>query len=339
MGAKKYYWIKLNTDFFNQETIDFLLSQKNGCEYIVLYQMLCLFTANNNGNLATNVGEIIIPYNIEKIVRDTKYFDIDTVTVAMELYKKLGLIYEQENKILKIKGFDVMVGNETKWAEKKRAYKENKLPPVEIIKRLNREMIALPNGTTKFIDEKRYGGNGALTYDLAECKCEFCGNVNTEDLVIHHNNGYSNDIEDLYLLCKGCHGKAENGHIKIKHTRNRGGNCPPESPHKSIEIRDKRLDIRDIDIDNRKNKYGKFQRIKLTEKEYESLVKEYGQNKTDIQIELLDEYVESNNNKNKYTNFNLVLRKSIRENWFNNNKKERFTFSEVAKEMEETDGK
>lgn len=49
--TKKYYWIKLRTDFFNQETIDFLLSQQNGCEYVVLYQMLCLQTANTGGSL------------------------------------------------------------------------------------------------------------------------------------------------------------------------------------------------------------------------------------------------------------------------------------------------
>ena len=74
---KRYYWIKLKTDFFNQETIDFLLSQKNGCEYIVLYQMLCLNTANNNGEMCSKIGEMIVPYNVDKIVRDTKYFDFD----------------------------------------------------------------------------------------------------------------------------------------------------------------------------------------------------------------------------------------------------------------------
>ena len=86
---KRYYWIKLKTDFFNQQTIDFLLSQKNGCEYIVLYQMLCLNTANNNGEMWSKIGEMIVPYNVEKIVRDTKYFDFDTVTIALELFKKL----------------------------------------------------------------------------------------------------------------------------------------------------------------------------------------------------------------------------------------------------------
>lgn len=109
---KRYYWIKLKTDFFNQETIDFLLSQENGCQYIVLYQMLCLNTANNNGEMATRIGEMIVPYDVNKIVRDTKYFNFDTVAVALELFKKLGLIYQEEGQILKIANFDEMVGSE-----------------------------------------------------------------------------------------------------------------------------------------------------------------------------------------------------------------------------------
>ena len=121
---KRYYWIKLKTDFFNQETIDFLLSQKNGCEYIVLYQMLCLNTANNNGEMCSKIGEMIVPYNVDKIVRDTKYFDFDTVTIALGLFKQLGLIYEEKDKILKITNFDEMIGSESKWADKKRQYRE-----------------------------------------------------------------------------------------------------------------------------------------------------------------------------------------------------------------------
>jgi predicted phage replisome organizer len=123
---KRYYWIKLKTDFFNQDTIDFLLSQKNGCQYIVLYQMLCLNTANNEGKLATNVGEMIVPYDVNKIVRDTKYFDFDTVTVALELFKKLGLVYEEQDNILRITNFDEMVGSETSSAKRVREHRERK---------------------------------------------------------------------------------------------------------------------------------------------------------------------------------------------------------------------
>ena len=66
----------------------------------------------------------------------------------------------------------------------------------------------------------------------------------------------------------------------------------------------------------KKEKYGKYGRVKLTKEEYKRLIEEFGENFIKEQIELLDEYIETNNNKNKYTNFNLVLRKSIRENWF-----------------------
>ena len=121
---KRYYWIKLKTDFFNQETIDFLLSQENGCQYIVLYQMLCLNTANNNGEMVTRIGEMIVPYDINKIVRDTKYFTFDTVAVALELFKKLGLIYQEEGQILKIANFDEMVGSESSSAKRVRDFRE-----------------------------------------------------------------------------------------------------------------------------------------------------------------------------------------------------------------------
>lgn len=121
--AKKYYWIKLKTDFFDLETIDWLISQKNGCEYVVLYQKLCLLTANKDGELVSAIGEIIIPYDAGKIARDTK-FPIDTVIVALELFKKIGLIYEQENGILKIPYITDIVGSETEYAKKKRDYRD-----------------------------------------------------------------------------------------------------------------------------------------------------------------------------------------------------------------------
>lgn len=123
---KRYYWIKLKDTFFTSDTVDFLMSQKNGANYVVLYQMLCLKTVNTNGNLSRQIGEMIIPFDIEKIQRDCKYFDVDTIRVALELYKKLGLIYEQENGILQISNFDNLVGSETQGAVEKRQQRQQK---------------------------------------------------------------------------------------------------------------------------------------------------------------------------------------------------------------------
>ena len=123
---KRYYWLKLMDDFFTEQTIDFMLGQKNGCEYIVLYQMLCLKTLNSNGVMASKIGEMIVPYDVDKIVRDTKYFNRNTVIVALELYKQLGLVYEDINGCLTIDGIGDMVGSESKWARIKRGQRADK---------------------------------------------------------------------------------------------------------------------------------------------------------------------------------------------------------------------
>ena len=94
----------------------------------MLYQMLCLRTINTGGALGRQIGEVLIAWDVNKIVRDTKYFSFDTVAVAMELYKQLGLIYEQSDGVLKIAGLSEMVGAEsgTPAAIKQRAYRERK---------------------------------------------------------------------------------------------------------------------------------------------------------------------------------------------------------------------
>lgn len=97
------------------------------------------------------------------------------------------------------------------------------------------------------------------------------------------------------------------------------------------------LDI-DLDLDNKKENikekvsgetahtYGEYKRIRLKDSQYEKLVAEFGKDKTDLAITKLDEYVQSNNNKNKYKDFYIVLRKVIKENWFKiNDSDEEFT--------------
>lgn len=127
MADRKYYWIKLKKDFMTSDAVDFLMSQKNGANYVVLYQMLCLMTTKTNGRLERQLNEVIIPYDVEKIQRDTKYFEIDTVRTALSLFSNLGLIYNDENNCLIISNYSEMVGSETKWAEKKRNWRDKKI--------------------------------------------------------------------------------------------------------------------------------------------------------------------------------------------------------------------
>ena len=118
------------------DTVDFLMSQPNGAQYVVLYQMLCLKTVNQNGELSRQLGEVIVPYDETKIQRDLKYFSIDTVRVALDLFRRLGLVYEHDNGSLKIADFENLVGSQTISAYKKQIQLENrcgkkveKIPP------------------------------------------------------------------------------------------------------------------------------------------------------------------------------------------------------------------
>lgn len=117
--GKKYYWIKLKKDFLTGERIDFLMSQKNGAQYVVLYLLLCMMCINTDGKLEQKFGEVIVPFDIDKIQRDCKYFNKDTVIVAMQLYQKLGLIYEGNDGSLIIANYDEMVGSTTDYAAQK----------------------------------------------------------------------------------------------------------------------------------------------------------------------------------------------------------------------------
>lgn len=102
------------------DTIDYFMSQPNGAQYVVLYQMLCLKTINTDGKLERKIGEVIIPYDISKIQRDTKWFSEDTIRVALNLYKSFGLIYEDQNGTLVMTDHGNLVGSETDYAIQKK---------------------------------------------------------------------------------------------------------------------------------------------------------------------------------------------------------------------------
>ena len=124
--GKRYYWIKLKDSFMNSEVVDFLMSQPNGANYVVLYQMLCLKTINTGGRLTCQIGDIIIPFDMGKIRRDCKWFSLDTIRIALGLYKQLGLIYEEQDGTLVLVNHTEMVGSETDYSAQKRIQRENR---------------------------------------------------------------------------------------------------------------------------------------------------------------------------------------------------------------------
>ena len=116
----------------SSDMIDYLMGQPDGANYVVLYQMLCLKTINTGGRLAFKIGDMIIPYDVEKIQRECKWFSLATVRVALEVYKQIGLIYEDKDGVLVLANYSDIVGSETDYSAQKRLQRENRrrqLPP------------------------------------------------------------------------------------------------------------------------------------------------------------------------------------------------------------------
>ena len=115
----KFYWLQLKEDFFEDDAIEWLEEQKpNGRDYAYFYLKLCLKALKSNGVLIRQVGNILIPYDNRKLAELTK-MDFDTVTVAMELLKQIGLVEILENGEIYITQLENLIGSVSKGALKK----------------------------------------------------------------------------------------------------------------------------------------------------------------------------------------------------------------------------
>ena len=131
----KFYWLQLKEDFFEDDAIEWLEEQEpNGRDYAYFYLKLCLKSLKTNGILIRNVGNILIPYDNKKLAELTK-MDFDTVTVAMELLKQIGLVQILENGEIYITQLENLIGSVSKGALKKQqqrllsGQKVDKCPP------------------------------------------------------------------------------------------------------------------------------------------------------------------------------------------------------------------
>lgn len=163
---KRYYWLKLKEDFFQDEIIEWLEEQENGKDYVLFYLKLCLKSLKNNGVLIRQVGDMFIPYDVKKLAEITKT-SVDTVAVALKVLAEIGLIEVQENGELYLTQLRSMVGSESASpaAIKKRAYRE-KVKNLEVSQMDNK-------GTIKGTKERTLLGTIKGTEKGTNCPTEY----------------------------------------------------------------------------------------------------------------------------------------------------------------------
>ncbi len=120
---RQFYWLQIKDDFFNEGAIEWLEEQPNGEKYSLFYLKLCLKSIRTDGLLIRKVGNILIPYDVKKLCEVTK-MEIDTVRVAMELLKQVGLVQILENGAIYLTQVENMVGTKSLGAFKKQQQRQ-----------------------------------------------------------------------------------------------------------------------------------------------------------------------------------------------------------------------
>ena len=127
MGRGKFYWLKLDKDFFKRHDIKIIESMPKGKDYILFYLKLLCESLDHDGNLRFNDQ---IPYNEDMLATITNT-DPDTVRSAIQVFSNLKMIEILDDGTYFMNAVNKMIGSETKWAE----YKRNQRFTTDVVNR------------------------------------------------------------------------------------------------------------------------------------------------------------------------------------------------------------
>ena len=119
---KKYYFLKLKEDFFDQREIVVLEGSKDGVLYVNILLKLYLKSLQHNGKLLLNERT---PLSAEMIALLTRH-EVGTVERAMRAFMQLGLVAVQEDDIYYMPEIEQMTGKGSSDAERKARYRRQK---------------------------------------------------------------------------------------------------------------------------------------------------------------------------------------------------------------------
>lgn len=117
--SKRYYWLKLDKDFFNRPDIKIIESQSDGVQYSYFYLKLLLQSVESQGVLKYNN----IPFDVEMLSKITGTSP-SVVKSAIDIFLKMNMLQILENGTLFIPEVALLLGTETEDARRKREKKK-----------------------------------------------------------------------------------------------------------------------------------------------------------------------------------------------------------------------
>lgn len=118
---KKYYWLKLKNDFFNNRQIKKLRRIAGGDTYTIIYLKLQLLSIDNGGIIEYKGTEKDIFEQLELEIDE----DIDNIKITMNFLMANDLLECVDNDVF-LNEVPTLIGSECKSAERVRKYRKNK---------------------------------------------------------------------------------------------------------------------------------------------------------------------------------------------------------------------
>lgn len=107
MPSHKYYWLRLQKDFFKRHDIRIIEAMPNGKDYILFYLKLLVESVSHEGLLRFSDK---VPYSMEMLatVTDT---NVDVVRNAVDIFKELNMLEVMDDATIFMTEVNKMIGS------------------------------------------------------------------------------------------------------------------------------------------------------------------------------------------------------------------------------------
>jgi predicted phage replisome organizer len=122
--GKRYFWLKLRTDFFDSDEMRILSAQEKGSDYIVFWLKLLTRAVQEEqpGRMRYRQD---VPYT-DSLLAKLLNEDVDVVRSCMGIFQRMGMVVVDEEKTIWVEAATQLVGTETDSAERMRRLRENR---------------------------------------------------------------------------------------------------------------------------------------------------------------------------------------------------------------------
>jgi len=122
MSNKRYYWLKLMKDFFQQAKIKKLRRIAGGDTYVVIYLKMMLLSINSDGVIVFESVEATLEEELALVLDE----EVDNVKVLIAFLVSNNLIEQKSESDFFMVEVSSLIGSETAAAERVRKHREKK---------------------------------------------------------------------------------------------------------------------------------------------------------------------------------------------------------------------